>query len=200
MAIKHEILHRDGAKKVYESPAMTGQYLYFTNRGDDIENGIVGKGNKLFIDNTAGLESNSVSIQFLEDIQLKDAYVFWENAVWGDAITIEVVLPKNTLFESNTDQGNVNVIDGVVTPVTASHTPDATWTGSHMFFPIDVPLVRFFNEISLNGTNMVGTIFESKGVALINKELQLKMTVTSETKNSNIKLALTAELYRENTI
>jgi hypothetical protein len=200
MGLKHNILHRDGAPKVYESPAMTGQYIYFTNRGDDMENGMVGEGQKLFIENIEGLEEQSVKIQFLEDIQIKDAYVFWENAVWGDSISIEVILPANTLFESNTNHGNVIVVDGVPTPVTESQVPDDTWTGTHMYFPTDVSLIRFCNEIALNGTNTVGTIFESKGVALINKELQLKMIVKSETKNKDIKLAITAEIYRERTL
>lgn len=200
MAIKHDILHRDGTKKVYESPATLGQYLYFTNKGDDIVNGIVGKGTKLFIENPDALNEKSLEIQFLEDIQLKDAYIFWEGAVWGDSLSFEVVLPAGTLFPSATNQGTVNIVEGVPTPVTESQVPDDTWTGTHMLFPVDVPLIRFVNEIALNGTNSVGTVLESTGVALINKELKLKMIYKSETNNPDIKLAVTAELYREHTL
>lgn len=200
MAIRHDILHRDGAKKVYESPAIAGQYLYFTNRGDDILNGIVGKGNHFFIENPNALPEASVKAQFTEDIQLKDAYIFWEGAVWGDSLTFEVELPANTLFLSATDQGNVNIVDGLPVAITTSITPDATWTGTHLFFPIDIILIRFVNEFGLNGTNSVGTILESTGVALINKELKIKMSLKSDTNNPNIKISVMAEVYRETTI
>jgi len=200
MGIRHNILHRDGTKKVYESPAMSGQYIYFTSRGDDMENKIIGKGSKFYLDNVDGLESKSVSIQFLEDTQVKDSYLMWENAVWGDTVTIEVMLPKDTLMLSPTNQGNVNVINGSPEAVTESQAPDETWTGTHIYFPVDVSLVRFVNEIMINGTNNMGMILESKGVALVQKELQLKMTLKSETKNTSIKLGVIAELYRVNTI
>jgi len=198
MSFKHQVLHRDGSPKVYESPSISGEYLYFTSRTDDIDNKIVGKGPKLFLENTNALEEKHIIGQFLEDIQVKDAYVFWEGATWGDSLTVEVVLPANTPYPS--DRGNINIIDGNIVPCTTSQIPDSTWTGTHMYFPIDVSLIRFINEFMLNGSNSVGTVLKSKGVALIKKELQIKMILKSETSNPNLKMGLIVELYRDNTI
>jgi len=198
MALNHNVLHRDGSKKVYESPAISGQYLYFTSSGDDIQNKIIGKGEKFFIENIEALNEKIIYAQFLEDIQLKDAYIFWENAVWGDSISIEVELPANTPLE--TEYGNARIIDGVPTYITSSQTPDKTWTGTHLLSPVDIVLVRFVNSLLIHGSNTVGTVLESTGVAKIKKELKLKMRFNSETNNSNIKISLMAELYRTKTI
>ena len=200
MGIKFDILHRDGTQKVYESPAIAGQYLVFTSKGDDIVNNTVGNGSQFFIENPNGLDEVAVDVQFMEDIQVKDAYFFWENANWGDSISIEAILPANTLFPSLTNTGNINIIDGNITPVTSSMTPDETWTGSHMYFPIDVTLIKFVNEMMIHGTNIVGTILESKGVAYLPKMLKFKMVYKSTTKNPNIKLSALAEVYRNTTI
>jgi len=200
MALTHNILHRDGSKKVFESPAYTGQYIYFTNRGDDIVNNSIGTGQQFVIENADGTDEKFISVQFLEDIQVKDAYIFWENAVWGDSLTIEVELPANTLYKSPLNTGNVNIVDGTLTAVTSSQTPDKTWTGTHFYFPINVSFVRFVNEIPLNGTNNLGTVLESRTAAFIDKKLRFKMILKSPSKNVDLKISVVAELYRENTV
>jgi hypothetical protein len=200
MAIKHNILHRDGSKKVFESPAYGGQYIYFSNRGDDIDNNVIGKGEQFSIDNASADTEKYISAQFLEDVQIKDAYIFWENAVWGDSIGVEIELPANTLFPSLLNTGNVDVIDGNITAVTSSQIPDKTWTGSHMYFPIDVSIVRFVNEFPINGTNIMGTVLESKSAALLDKRLKLKLVLKSPSANPKLKVSVVAELYRTDTI
>lgn len=199
MPVNHTIRHRDGAPKIYQSPAISGQYLYFTSRSDDIENNIVGKGNQLFIDNSPGNNKKVVEAQFLEDIQLKDAYLLWEGAIWGDNLDIEVVLPASVPFESLGNKGNARIINNVPTYITASQSPDETWTGTHLFFPIDVILIRFVNGFMINGTNNVSTVLESQGVAMIKKELKLRMTLNSPSSNANIKVSVSCEMYRTRT-
>jgi hypothetical protein len=201
MALKHNILHRDGTSKIYQSPATAGQYLYFTSRGDDIVNGLVGKGDKLIITNPSSLNSVDLTVHFLEDVQLKDAYFFWEGAVRGDTITAEVILPADVPYRHSANKGNADMINGVVDYITTSQVPDDTWVGEYLLFPVDVTLVRFINEFIILGDNQLGTVLESSGVALINKELKLKMTYSNETTvNPNIHISVLIEVYRENTI
>ena len=198
--INHSVLHRDGSPKIYVSSASEGQYLYFTGAGDDIINNKIGEGDTTLIENPQGLDIINKEIQFLEDIQLKNGLIFWENAVFGDYISVEIILPKNTPMESPTNQGNVNIIDGTITPVTSSSTVDETWTGTHIVLPIDFPVVRFVNKMHLFGSNTNGTILESLGVALIKKTFKIRLTFYSPSKNTNIKLFLMAEVFRRNTI
>jgi len=201
MALTHNILHRDGTNKVYQNPAISGQYLYFTNKGDDIANGVIGNGNALFIDNSEGALEKHVDIQFLEDIQIKDATIFWENANWGDSVFGEVILSAGTPYLKVDKKGNAAKNEnGEIINITASPVPDETWTGDYILFPIDVPLIRFLNNFQIFGSNNIGTLFESEGVALIPKELKLRLQYKSTVPNPNIKLSLMIEIFREKTV
>lgn len=202
MAITHNVLHRDGTVKMYVSPATPGQYLTFTSRGDDIQNKIIGAGNQITITN----ESNSLEVikevQFIEDIQLKDAYVFWQNAKIGDYLIGEVILPANIPYPNSKKTGNAEIIDNVIQSITTSSTPDDTWTGSYNLFPVDVPIIRFLNNMPLYGSNNIGTILESPGVALVSKELKSRLIYKryDSTPNPDINISVMLELYREHTI
>ena len=201
MALKHNILHRDGTSKIYQSPATIGQYLYFTTRGDDIANNIIGKGTQLVITNTDSKSEIIAEAQFLEDIQLKDAYIFWEHASWGDIINAEVILPANTPYLHPTHKGNAAMVNGVVNYITSSPSPDETWVGDYLLAPVDISIVRFVNEFRIMGDNQTGTLLESSGVALITKDLKMRITYTNEiAPNPNVQIVILIELYRENTI
>lgn len=198
--ITHSVIHRDGTQKIYSSPANENQYLYFTCAGDDMGNKIIGSGEKLIFDNSAGSGVISKEIQFLEDIQLKDGYLFWENAVFGDSVSVEIVLPANVPMEKTDNKGNAALVDGTIQYITASQTPDETWNGTHLLLPIDLPVVKFVNQMHILGTNVIGTILESSGVALIKDIFKLKVTVTSPSNNAALKVIMMAEIFRENTI
>jgi len=202
MALTHSVIHRDGTTKVYISPAIPGQYLVYTHSGDDIQNKKIGVGNKLNISNPNSLSEVQVETQFLEDIQLKDAYIFWQNAIPGDYLIGEVILPANTPYKNPDSKGNADIINGVVQNITDSTTPDETWVGSYLLFPIDVVLVRFLNNMPLYGTNNIGTVLESSGVALIEKELKQRLTYIryDGQVNPDINISVMLEIYRKNTI
>lgn len=201
MALKYNILHRDGTSKIYQSPATIGQYLYFTTRGDDIQNNIIGKGKQLIITNPDAKDEVQIEFQFLEDIQLKDAYIFWEHAKWGDMISAEVILPANIPYLHPTHKGNAKLKNGVIDYITSSQVPDETWVGDYLLSPVDTPIVRFVNEFRVLGDNQLGTLLESSGVALISKDLKLRISYKNEiAPNTEIQLILLIELYRENTL
>lgn len=202
MALKHSVIHRDGTTKVYLSPAIPGQYLTFTNRGDDIVNNTIGTGKNLLISNPDNKLEIYIESQFTENVQLKDAYIFWENALLGDYLTGELILPANTPFKKSDKKGNAEMINGTVQNITSSTNPDNTWTGSYILFPVDVPLVKFLNDMPLLGTNNIGTVLESTGTALIYKDLKQRLTYKryDTTPNPNINISIMLEIYRDNTI
>lgn len=198
--ITHSVIHRDGAQKIYSSPAEENQYIYFTCVGDDVINKTVGNGGKLIFDNFSSTNTISKEVQFLEDIQLKDGYLFWDNAVLGDFVDVEIVLPANTPMEKPDNKGNASLVNDTIQYITASQTPDETWKGSHLLLPIDMPVVKFANQLHIMGSNVMGTVLESSGAALIKSIFKVRVTVTSPSNNPNLKVIMLAEIYRENTL
>ena len=197
---KSRYLQHDKTEKIYTSSRQEGTFLYITSRGDDIINQKRGKGSQLILDNTVDKRTYKViETQFIDNIFLKDGFIIWENAVLGDTISLELVLPAGVLFPADNGDGNFNVVNSVPELITQSQTPDSTWTGTHYMFPIDVTLFRYVNEFALLGTNHSGLILESSDTAEIQKELKIKFILNSPSQ-SDIRAIINIEAYREFTL
>jgi len=201
MARKVDFVQHDGTKKILTTPRQEGTFLYFTGKGDDIANGLVGKGTDMSLINSAGEAVMSVECSFLDDVFLKDGMAFWEGAVFGDTVDMEIVLPANTPMPSEDETGNAGIIDaqGTISYITASPTPDETWTGAYYLFPMDYVAHRFVNSFPMNGTNNVGTVLESSDTAEIENIFKFRITVNSSTSNPALKVFTVLELYRTRT-
>lgn len=201
MARKIDFVQHDGTKKMLTTPRQEGTFLYFTGKGDDLANGIVGKGNRLIIENLNGDTELFMECSFLDNVFLKDGMAFWENAVFGDSVDMEIVLPANLPMPAEGSNGNAGVIDeqGTISYITASQTPDETWVGDFFLFPMDYVVHRFVNEFPLNGSNNIGTILESSDTAEIEKIFKFRITMHSPSGNMALKLYVMLELYRERT-
>jgi len=193
-------INRDGSLKIFSSPSERGTYLYFTGRGDDLVNGIVGKGEKLDLINPDAEQEVSIDIGFTETVYLKDGYMFWENAQYGDTISLEVILPANTPMPMPDGNGNADYVDGGITYITTSSVRDETWVGAFMLVPEDTAILRFINDVSLIGTNTTGVVLESMDTAKIIKELRFRLVLKSESNNDAIRVSMFVEMYRENLI
>jgi len=195
-------VHRDGTKKIYSTPSFDGTFLYFTSSGDNLETREIGNGQKLAISNEDEEQSKIVECSFLEDVYLKDGFAFWENAIFGDEITLEVVLPANTPMIAQEDNGNADLIDGEVQYITSSEAPDETWVGNYFLFPVDYIVNRFVNKVNILGTNYVGLILESSDIALIPDIFKFRFTYNNSngSTNKNIKVSIVLELYRKHTV
>lgn len=90
-------------------------------------------------------------------------------------------------------------INCVITYITASTSPDSTWIGQYILFPIDVVLFRFINKFAVMGSNTHGLTIESSDTAEIQKELKIRFTLESPSL-SNVKAIINLETYREQTI
>ena len=202
MPIKKKSISRNGTEKMFSTPSQDGTYLYFTSKGDDISSGVIGKGQVMAISNQSGLLSSSVECQFSEDIFLKDGFLFWENAIFGDTVSLEIILPANTPVLSAEDKGNAAEVNGVITYITASQTPDETWTGTHNLFPMDFVVNRFVNSIYLMGANHHGLVLESSETALVSSIMKFRLTYknVNTTVNNDIRITTMLEMYRKNTV
>lgn len=196
---KSRYLQHDGTEKVFTSPRQEGTFLYFTSRGDNKITGVRGKGQKLILDSSIPYVNNKkvVEASFIDNIFIKDGIIFWDNAMIGDNITLEVVLPANTPYPFNS--GNAEIINGVPTYITDSPTPNETWIGSYLLSPVDTVLVRFVNEFHILGSNHVGLVLESSDTAEVSKELKIRFTLESQS-NSDITIMFNLELYRSKTV
>jgi hypothetical protein len=201
MARRSRYLQVDNTEKIHTSPRQEGTFLYFTGRGDSETEGI-GHGEAFRLTNENGDTYKEIITGFSETVFLKDGYVFWQNATVGDSVSLEVILPANTLYLSETQQGNAGVVDenGTISYITASQTPDETWVGTHLLFPIDVTLFRFVNNFSLVGTNEHGLLLESPDAAEVEGDLKFRLSFKSEAPNPNLVVSVLMEMYREHTV
>ena len=191
--VQRHYIQRDGTRRMFMSPKQGDTTLYITSKGDNIETGERGKGDSFLVQDLSSGEK-IVSIQFIDDVYIKDGVVLWQNAVPGDRASLEIVLPENTLFPSPNSTGNydVNAHGDVV--------ENNDGSGEYIMYSVPVTMNRFVNEIMMLGDNTVGYIIESADTALIPKQLKMQLRVNSDTNNSNLILAVSAELYRNVTV
>lgn len=191
----------DGTEIVHNSPKQEGTSLYVTGAGDNVETGAIGAGTSFVLQNANGDALISVQGQFCDDIYLKDGYVMWQNAVIGDRLSLDIILPAEVPMHSENETGNAaENEDGVIDYITDSTTPDETWVGTHLLFPVDVVMNRFVNKLHLLGSNTTGLVIVSSDAAFVNKELVYKISVTSPTSNPDILVSVLMETYRERTV
>jgi hypothetical protein len=185
---------QDGTPNVLSTTRQEGTTLYFTSRGDDIENAIVGKGSYLSLVNPSGLTDAYSEVSFLEDIYLKDGIAFWQNAVMGDEISVEVVLKANTPLYVASQTGNFNkdASDNLI--------PATSWDGSWLILPTDHVLDRFVNSVMIMGDNTHGLNLESSTSAVVPKECKLRLSMNTATNNTAIGVNICLELYRTKTV
>ncbi len=202
MGRRIDYVQHDGTKKMLTTARQEGTYLYFTGKGDDVANGLVGKGSKLILENPSGDTTSFMECAFIDDLFLKDGMAFWENAVFGDSVSMEIVLPAGQPMPAEAMNGNADVVDenGTISYITASQAPDETWVGNYFLFPMDYVVHRFVNEFPLNGSNNIGTVLESSDTAEIAKIFKFKITMNSPSGNMALKLYVMLELYRERTV
>ena len=202
MAKKSRYLQVDKTEKFYTTPRQEGTFLYFTGRGDDIATGATGAGQQFLLTNTSvdPVSYKEVIGQFNETVFLKDGYIFWQNAVPGDRVSLEIVLPAGVVHPCADQKGNAADVNGEIVNITASATPDETWVGTHFLFPIDMVLFRFVNELSLVGSNEHGLVLESPDAAEIPSYMQFRLSFKSDAPNPDIVVSVMMEMYRTNTI
>ena len=193
MAYKKQFVQLDGTPKTYNTSRQGETYLYITGAGDDLVNGVRGAGDAIKVKGCVNC-INSKTIGFIDDIYLKDGIIFWNNAIEGDSITIEIILPANTMFVSPTNTGNYDIDEF------GNVTPNTTNTGGYMMYTVDITTNRFINMFEIMGTNDLGLTIESSDTAFIPKQLLIKIITKSTSNNPDLLVRFSVELYREITV
>lgn len=103
----------DGRLIVAPFPAMVGANTSFTGRGDDIVNGIPGKGPYIRVSWADGdpRGAKQVDMRFLEPIQLHDGGAFYQgNWTPVDTLTVRAMMPATVATENVEGEGNCNLV------------------------------------------------------------------------------------------
>jgi hypothetical protein len=93
----------------------------FVARGDDIANGLRGKGERFHIEMTGGSGTGStVVVQMADPFDLVGGYIMVTNGNKDDSCSMEVFAPASPVVPSPTATGNCNVIYGRITPASGN--------------------------------------------------------------------------------
>lgn len=86
---------RTGKMVVQETSKFPGLYTYWTGRGDDTENGIIGEGTPLVVNHKIGDDKDKVLyadfITINNTTQMHEGYMVWKDAQPGDTASFTVV-------------------------------------------------------------------------------------------------------------
>lgn len=81
-----------------------GYENYYTGKGDDIENEIIGAGQPMEIETVASEAESYIDVEFLpNDTYLQGGEAMWRDSQHGDAISIVVISKANILSTEGTD-------------------------------------------------------------------------------------------------
>jgi hypothetical protein len=120
-------------------PLSPKTYTHWTGRGDDLVNTRRGLGEPLLIEVDSEEESKDINVHFLSDSQvyLRQAYVGWENAGWGNTFSAHIWSEPTLLVEmSNTPDSSFTV------DLYHRIFPTAPGEGTHILagHPVPVPM------------------------------------------------------------
>jgi hypothetical protein len=217
---------------VHESskPAIPGKSFttIWTGAGDDINNHVLGGGDILIVETSAGVNTTSKEVLFdptFGDVYLHEGYVQWSGAGWGDYINVEVVA-KATAVQTSTNK-NYNIVNHKIvatapgtgthglagTPVFVPNTAGTGWwdlngatpafnvtqTGAYDWYDIDVVVARFMNKVPVYGSSANYIMLQSADAAHVPPGYAVRVTAFNNS-SSSWKAWMIMTLYRERSI
>lgn len=104
-------IESDGRIVVVNAPFSEGLYMWVMSHGDDLENGIMGEGEKLYI-NFDDYGDGYVELDFSTSIELHDGQITWspiENWGFADEWSFYVKMPPTQTTFNSEGTGNCNL-------------------------------------------------------------------------------------------
>lgn len=183
-------LTRDGKEISVSSDRPRDHYRFFTGYDDNLTTGKIGGGKPLLF-NVLPNASQSLLLDFVDDIYLRDGIVYVHDSTPDSECTlcIAVVAPAGIPFPSPTKTGTLDLVNG-------AFVPNGDGTGAYMTAPVEVALHRLLNKMWLHEfDNAIST----PEPMLLPRIYKVKATIIN---NSDVamKACLTMGLYRKNTV
>ena len=220
---------------IHESsrPQIDGKFFhtYWTGAGDDMSTPAIGEGPLLEVDIAAGDATKEVDVQFHKDygdVYLHEGYVQWENAGWGDCISVEIYATATPLQQSTnldyTIDASVKIraaaggpgtgTDGLNgDPVWVPNAAGTGWwdivdgsavfssgqTGAYDWYTIEILANRFMNKIPVYGSSSNYIMLQSADTTLLPSGYLIRI-IAENNSGTAWKTWMFMTLYRENTV
>lgn len=181
----------DGKLIVTASDRPANTYRYFTTKGDDMTNHILGEGEDLNFWIAPG-QSMTKDIQFLEDTYIKDGQVHYWNVEDLSFLDMVVVCPAGVPFPAPDHNGNYDLVG-------ATWTPNGTNTGAYFILGTETVIFRFVNKYPLTKFDGFGYI-ESPEPQLFPTPYKFRITVFNNNTTDNLRASVVINMYRKHTI
>lgn len=206
-------------------------HTYWSGAGDDMDTPAIGEGPLLDVKTAVGAAETSVDIQFHKDygdVYLHEGYIQWENAGWGDYISVETYatatpLQQSTNLDYSIDAG-VKIreasggpgtgTDGLAgDPVWVPNAAGTGWwdivsgsavfssgqTGAYDWYTIEILANRFMNCIPVYGSSSNYVMLQSADTTLLPNGYLIRITAHNVS-DTVWKSWMFMTLYREQTI
>ena len=212
--------------------SLTKQYVTcWAGSGDDVANHVIWGGDPIAIENEVGVSSKWVDVKFdpaFGEIWLHEGYAMWENAGFGDTLSVHAIAPAAPLQQvANLDL----VVDGELVkystggPGTGTHgfasmdiapvqnltnegfwnyspeaglTPNFAGTGEFDIFTVDKSINQFVANIPIAGTTYSYVMLQSADSTRVIPPYFIRVKTKNIT-NGNWRIWMFLTLYRERT-
>jgi len=124
MDLRQQPTTSDGKQIMLPNLFPGGVTLYYAGSGDHATNGR-GEGT-LFQKGSTAQEDATVEWQFNDWVYVAGADVVYSGAVLGDWLTLEVFAPATSVAVNESNEGDCNVVDGVIVPAAGNGGYDVT--------------------------------------------------------------------------
>lgn len=203
---------------------------YWTGSGDEMGTPIIGGGAVLTVETEVDEAITSVDVEFhpsFGDTYIHEGYVQWDNAGWGDCISVEVIA-KATPLQQSTDldyeldgykiryaSGGAGTgtdgLNGTPVFVLSSDTTgwwdlidgspsfNATQTGKYDWYTVEVPVSRFINKVPVYNSSSSYVMLQSADTTLIPPGYVIRISAFNSS-NTVWKAWMLMTLYRERTV
>lgn len=185
---------RDGKPIYTVSDRPKDTFRHFTSRGDDLVARKIGQGTRLAFDIAPG-QTQSIDMQFIEDIYIKDGYATYGKSNSDDCtLSVGVWCPAGVPFPApGGNTGNYDLIGSTWTANASGH-------GAYLILGTETHLFKFAVDLGLPTFNNIMEI-ESAEPQLIPSPYILRITLfNGADSSSNLKSYVHVGMYRPHTI
>lgn len=182
---------KDGKQIITASDRPLNTYRYFSTRGDDMTNHVIGEGEELTFLVPAG-QTVQKDLQFLEDLYIKDGQVHYWGVEDYSHLDMTVVCPAGIPFQAPALNGNYDLVG-------TTWTPNANNTGAYFILQTETTIFRFVNHYPLTKFDGFGYI-ESPEPQLFPTPYKFRISVTNNNTTDNLRAAVLITMYRKHTV
>lgn len=182
-------LTRDGKRITTSSDRPIDHYRHITGYGDNMVTKQRGEGTELVFD-VAPTSDQTIDVQFLDNVYIKDGSVLFQNAALDSRLTIETFAPAGIPFPA-ANNGNTDLVG-------ATFVANTMHTGKYWTLGTETRLFRFVNKLHILGNGREDVT--SPEPVLVPTPYITRFTLHNAGTVSNLSACINMGLYRKQTV